>query len=426
MWIETDIYILLLVVIETLAIYAKDLDARGGDRTIKIRGKDIKYDKRDSPHGSDPTEVKIGIYINTFYSISEQTMDYSVNIYFRQTWYEPRLAKKDKRKKGESGMIKLADGMWSQLWVPDTTFRNEKKAAFHDVTIPNRLMRLYDDGKIWYAMKLTVTLSCPMNLAKYPMDTQFCPIMIESFGYTKSTLYFNWWDTPVATEDHLEMPQFRLIKSHLIDCSQNYSTGAYPCLQINFELKRDLGYYIIQIYMPSWLIVILSWVGFWINVDAVPARVTIGLLTVLTTTTQSSGARSSLPRVSYIKAIDVWMSVCLIFVFSSLLEYAVVNVMSRKQTQSTSFNMNMRMRRKQLAGMIGSRKADNMGSGDESSGNSTKQMKATMPDWDGKRKARMIDKRSRKIFPCSFLLFNIVYWVVYGAIMKDTPPVMGG
>src|SRR6218665_1776950 len=112
-------------------------------------------------------------------------------------------------------------------------------------------------------------------------------------------------------------------------------SGAFPCLEIRFILRRDIGFFLIQVYLPSMLIVILSWVSFWINVDASPARVSIGLLTVLTTTTQSTQSTAALPRVSYIKAIDVWMAVCLIFVFVALLEYAVVNVLSRRRAVRT-------------------------------------------------------------------------------------------
>lgn len=36
-------------------------------------------------------------------------------------------------------------------------------------------------------------------------------------------------------------------------------------------------------------------------------------------------------RVSYIKAIDLWMSTCLVFVFAALIEFAVVNVLSRRR-----------------------------------------------------------------------------------------------
>jgi len=45
---------------------------------------------------------------------------------------------------------------------------------------------------------------------------------------------------------------------------------------------RNIGHYIIQIYLPSSLIVILSWVSFWLDKTFAPARVSLGITTVLT------------------------------------------------------------------------------------------------------------------------------------------------
>ena len=53
--------------------------------------------------------------------------------------------------------------------------------------------------------------------------------------------------------------------------------------------------------------------------------VRIGITTILTMTTISTAMRSSLPRISYIKAIDIYLVVCFVFVFTALLEYAAVN-----------------------------------------------------------------------------------------------------
>src|SRR6218665_2983004 len=50
-----------------------------------------------------------------------------------------------------------------------------------------------------------------------------------------------------------------------------------------------------------------------------------GITTVLTMTTISTGVRYTLPRISYIKAIDIYLVMCFVFVFAALLEYAAVN-----------------------------------------------------------------------------------------------------
>lgn len=109
-------------------------------------------------------------------------------------------------------------------------------------------------------------------------------------------------------------------------------TGEYSCLKVDLLFKREFSYYLIQIYIPCCMLVIVSWVSFWLDQSAVPARVSLGVTTLLTMATQTSGINASLPPVSYTKAIDVWTGVCLTFVFGALLEFALVNYASRSDT----------------------------------------------------------------------------------------------
>lgn len=52
-------------------------------------------------------------------------------------------------------------------------------------------------------------------------------------------------------------------------------------LTVFFDLSRRMGYFTIQTYIPCTLIVVLSWVSFWINKDAVPARTSLGTSCVM-------------------------------------------------------------------------------------------------------------------------------------------------
>lgn len=112
-----------------------------------------------------------------------------------------------------------------------------------------------------------------------------------------------------------------------------FSVGTFSSLKVEMNLSRSVGFYFLQVFVPSVLLVFLSWLSFWVDPNAVPARVSLGVTCILTMTTQSSGIRQSLPPVSYVKAIDVWMCVCLMFVFAALLEFAYVNVIMRRPSK---------------------------------------------------------------------------------------------
>ena len=75
---------------------------------------------------------------------------------------------------------------------------------------------------------------------------------------------------------------------------------------MDLVFKRQFSYYLITIYVPGCMLVIVSWVSFWLDPHAVPARVALGVTTLLTMSTQTASINSALPPVAYTKAIDVW------------------------------------------------------------------------------------------------------------------------
>ena len=92
----------------------------------------------------------------------------------------------------------------------------------------------------------------------------------------------------------------------------------------------QLSYYVFTIYIPTFMTVCVSWMSFWLDHKSAPARVALGVTTLLAMSTTQASIQNSLPPVAYTKAIDVWTGVCVVFVFSALLEYALVNYASRQ------------------------------------------------------------------------------------------------
>ncbi|CAD5218595.1 unnamed protein product [Bursaphelenchus okinawaensis] len=172
-----------------------------------------------------------------------------------------------------------------------------------------------------------------MSLEYYPLDHQTCLIDLASYAYTTDDIKYEWKSSnPIQQKDGLRqsLPSFELQEVLTDYCTSKTNTGEYSCLRTKMILRREFSYYLLQLYIPSCMLVIVSWVSFWLDKDSVPARVTLGVTTLLTMTTQSSGINAKLPPVSYTKAVDVWIGVCMAFIFGALLEFALVNYAARK------------------------------------------------------------------------------------------------
>lgn len=83
----------------------------------------------------------------------------------------------------------------------------------------------------------------------------------------------------------MALSQFDLISMHQKNFTYKRREGQFSVLQVSFNMQRHTGYFLIQVYVPCILIVVLSWVSFWIHREATSDRVGLCITTVLTLST---------------------------------------------------------------------------------------------------------------------------------------------
>nr|CAH0100256.1 unnamed protein product [Daphnia galeata] len=450
------------------------------------------YDRRIRPSGANgtdgPTIVVINLMFRSFPTISDNKMEYSTILTFREEWLDERLKYNDFN--GKIKYLTLTDPY--KVWMPDLFFSNEREGHFHDIIVPNVYVRIFPNGAVLYSIRKMrvgfitykamilithiekpslhsgddVIHSCAnkfngdqfsMQSSKVKHTKRPLHAKIQN-GWTTEDLVFQWKQIdPVQVARNMHLPRFILEKFQTDLCNSITNTGEYSCLKVNLLFKREFSYYLIQIYIPCCMLVIVSWVSFWLDSNAVPARVSLGVTTLLTMATQTTGINNSLPPVSYTKAIDVWTGVCLTFVFGALLEFALVNYASRSDAHREKLKKQRRqwemererdqqalvMEAAAAAAVVESRMDDgsttfamkplprlrndgisldksrpqhstydfHLGIRSSSASNNSNCWRSWISKFPSRSKR--IDVISRIIFPVMFALFNLIYWSTY-------------
>lgn len=85
--------------------------------------------------------------------------------------------------------------------------------------------------------------------------------------------------------------------------------------------------YVLRIYVPITVMVIMSWLCFLINYQSVPARTTMSAALVLIVITFIANVQRKLPQSSTVRLVDIYMLICFLYIFAGLVEYAILRSM---------------------------------------------------------------------------------------------------
>ncbi|KAM9354166.1 gamma-aminobutyric acid receptor subunit rho-2-like isoform 2-T2 [Pholidichthys leucotaenia] len=372
-----------------------------GTKTRKVKTSHLlRIDEHDftmRPAFAGPAvPVGVDVQVESLDSISEVDMDFTMTLYLRHYWKDERLAFPSATNKSMTFDGRLV----KKIWVPDVFFVHSKRSFIHDTTTDNIMLRVFPDGHVLYSLRVTVTAACNMDFSRFPLDTQTCTLELESYAYTDEDLMLYWksGDESLSTDDRISLSQFLIQKFHTTSRLAFYSST--------------------------------------------------GITTVLTMSTIITGVNASMPRVSYIKAVDIYLWVSFVFVFLSVLEYAAVNYLT---TLRDSKDRKLREKAKEQSqtlpctcGMPHTKTMMLDGTYSEADSNSLagytrasmvaedasdKQERMVVHlsldnDSTGTKKkgirgfriiqnTHAIDTYSRMIFPGSYILFNLIYWCVY-------------
>ncbi|GFG33094.1 hypothetical protein Cfor_07427, partial [Coptotermes formosanus] len=282
---------------------------------------------------------------------------YEVEFLLQQQWFDPRLRYSNKSEYEFLNAIHHH----TDIWLPDTYFIMH--GDFKDPLIPVHFaLRIYRNGTVSYLMRRHLILSCQGHLHIFPFDDPQCSFAMESISYEQTAITYVWKND----EDTLrKSPSLTTLNAYLISnrtvtcptkaswrvdydesdpddetledckcslCQRRFEEqGNYSCLKVDLIFTRDRAFYFTTVFIPGIILVTSSFITFWLEWNAVPARVMIGVTTMLNFFTTSNSFRGTLPVVSNLTAMNVWDGVCMCFIYASLLEFVCVNYVGRKR-----------------------------------------------------------------------------------------------
>ncbi|XP_023240277.1 glycine receptor subunit alpha-4-like [Centruroides sculpturatus] len=370
------------------------------------------YDKYDPPRvEGKPVTVYLNLEIFDIDDITETTMDFRMHLFQTERWKDPRLRLE---MLNITNYKVLHPKAAKSIWIPDLVFDNSKWGQLFQFSIPNTAIKIYQDNTIRKLSRYSFRVSCPMKLHYYPFDIQHCVFKIcfltssnenalLEWAGVKDSPYKDYGPSVIFTEDIQPLKyEVKIPKPH--KGTEIYIGGSFSYLAVHFTFIRRLTGNIINVYVPSSLVVVLSWLSFWLDVNSVPARITLGVTSILTLITQVVQSRSYSPPVNYVKALDIWLFTCTSFVTASLIEYALAHQLTEPNSHKRESSPS-KSREKQT----------------DKRSNSKEKLIKVESRWRYKfcntlkpgRSVNRFDFYSRFVFPLLFFMFTLSYWCYF-------------
>ena len=268
--------------------------------------------------------------------INDKSQYISMSMYFAVKWFEPRLKINESApswsnvKMGPEEEITISLQNLKHFWYPELEIYGIDSFRKYHVLKQMAGLRIKKDRTIKYEVKAEITISCKMNFDKYPLDNQTCLFQVGSYYGTDKTIECE--SELIYHTNRQKNIQYvlELMELPIQNRSVNLISGNYAVCGFSIHMTRKRMQYFVQVYMPSCMFVVASWISFVVNPDIVPGRMALLVTILLVQLNLFNSAKNKGPDTSSrVNAIDFYLVFSMFLVFFALMEYATVLLMKK-------------------------------------------------------------------------------------------------
>jgi len=275
--------------------------------------------ERPVPEDGGPTTILCAIAVLDLDDISDASQNFTVNLVARFQWHDPREAHEGKGK-----IVKEL----SEIWHPHLFFVNMQRTW----STLGGGVEISPSGEVVLRQQFWGDFSQPLALHDFPFDQQVFEIKTVTAGPEEFGEIALIQDPEVGSfiTENYSVANWEVTKSEV---------GSEPLLlpgrqkveafTFRFTAARHSNHYVIKIIAPLLMIVILSWVVFWLDPSEGGSQLGVAVTSFLTVIAYHVALSSKLPEISYLTRFDVFVFGSTLLVFFAMLEVVLTTGMAR-------------------------------------------------------------------------------------------------
>lgn len=218
-----------------------------------------RYDRNLVP-SIKGVDVEIELLIQKVTEINELLSSSKMDIMLSQIWHDPGLNFEQEEGAQCLTNLSLSHRMVDNLWIPNVCIVNSKASFTHSSPTPNIFLAIFPNGTVWLNYRIAIESPCEFEFTTFPMDRVECTTVFESYSFNVGKVRLHWkrQGVPVEIFGNVSLPDFHLSHYHYEKATFEYPAGVWDQLNIKIYFRRSYGFYILQIYLPTYCMVLIS------------------------------------------------------------------------------------------------------------------------------------------------------------------------